>query len=181
MSVQDYRQLLEYTLSKDGHYDQFKFIYDVISGKTLSRSLPLDVFLDMVCTNSDVVMSTLKIFILFPEIFEVSMEAIRLMWDSCDMRIPLPTRDELERIHPRYPSEIRKVLRDPKKEMKLVPVHNPPVTLESIMNRLNEVSRQNQELYQQNCDLKESVLQLHHEVLQMQKDPSWSGVYIRKY
>lgn len=175
MSVQDYRQLLEYTLSKEGLYDYFKFIYNVLFNRSnLSSSLPLDVFLDMFCTDCAVVMRTLNIFILFPEIFGVPPDAIRLMWESCDMRLSLPTRDDLEQRHQRYPSEIRRVLSDSKKEMKLIPVHNPPVTLESIMNRLNEVSRQNQELYEQNCLLKESILQLHHEILEMKNSP---GVY----
>src|SRR5579883_2361875 len=100
MSVQDYRQLLEYTLSKEGRYDQFKFIYNVlINGGNLSKSLPLDVFLDMVCTDSDVVIRTLHIFILFPEIFEVPSDDIESIWRLCDTGFPLPTRDDLEQRH----------------------------------------------------------------------------------
>lgn len=99
MSVQSYRQLLEFVLKRENRFEKFKYIYNAFfleSYLILSPSLSLDVFLDMMCTDRNVIMLALEVFILFPDIFEIESETIQTMWKTSDLDMEIPTRDELE-------------------------------------------------------------------------------------
>ena len=180
MSVQSYRQLLEFVLKRENRFEKFKYIYNTFfleSYLILSPSLTLDVFLNMMCTDRNIIMLALEVFILFPDIFEIESETIQTMWKTSDLDMEIPTRDELENMYRKKLVGIRENLPHLKEDLKLEPVYKTPVTLEMIMTRLGEMSRQNQELYQQNVELRSLVGHLRREVYEMKSASKYRVIF----